>query len=90
MIDKVLHEIKILDRSFIHLSGISKIESFNNEEFLLESNMGNIHIRGKDLEVIKMDTNDGNVKIKGKIDSLHYVDGKIKKKEDSILSKLFK
>lgn len=93
MNDKTLitsHNVKILDRNFIELSGIKKIDSFNDEEFLLESIMGNIDIKGENLEIIKLDTNDGNVKIKGKINALNYLEEKSKLKEESFVSKLFK
>ena len=52
--------------------------------------MGVILLKGETLELIKLDTADGNVKIKGKINSLNYVEGKEKSKEDSLISKLFK
>lgn len=84
------HELKIIDRREISLTGIKKIISFDSEEFLLESNMGNILIKGTGLEIMKLDTHDGNVKIKGKINGFTYLDGKDKAKEESIISKLFK
>lgn len=83
-------EIKIVDRASISLSGVSKIVSFDDEEFLLETNMGNLRILGNNLELLKLDTTDGNVKIKGKINSFMYIEGKTKVKEDSLLNKLFK
>lgn len=86
----VSHEVKVVDRNFIHLTGIIKIISFNDEEFLIESNMGNIHIKGNKLEVIKMDTTDGNVKIKGHINTINYLESNKKVKEESIVAKLFK
>lgn len=86
----VTHKVKMIDRNFIHLTGILKITSFNDEEFLLEANMGHIHIKGSGLEVIKMDTNDGVVKIKGHLNSLVYLESKQKIKEESIVAKLFK
>ena len=52
--------------------------------------MGNIDIKGENLEIIKLDTNDGNVKIKGKINALNYLEEKSKLKEESFVSKLFK
>ena len=61
------HELKIIDRREIALTGIKKITSFDAEEFLLESNMGPILIKGSGLEIMRLDTHDGNVKIKGKI-----------------------
>lgn len=84
------HEIKIVDRKNILLTGIKKIVSFDDEEFLLESNMGVILLKGENLEIMKIDTQDGNVKIKGKINSFNYVESKQKEKEESIISKLFK
>ncbi len=83
-------EIKIIDRNSISITGVNKIVSFDDEEFLLESVMGNIRLLGEGLELLKLDTNDGNVKIKGNINSLVYIDGKVKNKEDSLVSKLFK
>lgn len=84
------HEVKITDRKTIYLTGIKKIVSFDNEEFLMESNMGVILLKGESLELNKLDTSDGNVKIKGKINSLSYVDGKNKNKDEGLFTKLFK
>ena len=93
MEDKIAYgqqEIKMIDRSTIILSGVNKIISFDNEEFLIETVMGNIHLTGESLELITLDTNNGNVKIRGKINSLEYIDGKTKNKEESIFAKLLK
>lgn len=84
------HELKLTDRTKIVISGIKKIINFDSEEFLMESTLGIIHLKGSSLELIRLDTQDGNVKIKGKINSITYVDGKEKRKEESLLAKLFK
>ena len=84
------HELRINDRREIFLSGIKKINSFDNEEFLMESNMGVILLKGHNLEILKLDTHDGNVKIKGKINSFTYLDGEGKQDKESFFSKLFK
>ncbi len=84
------HEFKVTDRNRIYMTGIKKINSFDDEEFLLESNLGLLHLKGTDLEMIKLDTNDGNVSIKGKINSVSYIDEKSLNKEEGLLSKLFK
>ena len=86
------HSISIAERKSIILTGVKKIESFDNEEFLMETTLGYLLIKGSELEIIKLDTYQGNVSIKGKIDNLMYLDnvnGK-KNKDDSILNKLFK
>ena len=84
------HEVKIVDRGMISITGVAKLVSFDDEEFLMETVMGNLRILGNGLELLKLDTVDGNVKIKGKINSFMYIDGKTKNKEESIITKLFK
>lgn len=84
------HEFKVVDRSSIYLTGIKKIASFDNEEFLMESTLGVILLKGENLEIIKLDTHEGNVRIKGKINSLNYLESKTKTKDESFLVKLFK
>ena len=83
-------EIKMIDRSSITLSGINKIVSFDDEEFLMETTMGNLRLLGDGLELLKLDTNDGNVKIKGHINSLTLIDGTTTKNKESVFNKLFK
>lgn len=82
------HVIKLNDRKNIIISGIKKINNFDDKEFNLESIMGNIIIKGENLEMIKLDTLEGNVSIKGKINSFLYTD--TISKDNSILMKLFK
>ena len=84
------HELRISDRREIFLTGIKKITSFDNEEFLMESNMGVILLKGHSLEILKLDTHDGNVKIKGKINSFTYLDSDVKQNNESFFAKLFK
>ncbi|MDE6141418.1 MAG: sporulation protein YabP, partial [Bacilli bacterium] len=64
------HIVKIVERKSIVISGIKRIVNFDDKQFTLESNMGDIIIKGNSLEMIKLDTIDGNVSIKGNIDSI--------------------
>ena len=85
------HSISISERKTINITGVKKIDSFDNEEFLLETTMGYLAIKGEGLEIIKLDTYQGNVSIKGRIDSITYLDNGLgKNKEESFLGKLFK
>ena len=84
------HNITLNERKNVVISGVKKIDSFDNEEFLMETTMGYIVIKGEELEIIKLDTYQGNVSIKGKINSLNYMETAKKEKEDSMFSKLFK
>lgn len=85
------HNIAISMRKSINLTGVKKIENFDENEFLLETNMGYLMIKGSNLEIIKLDTYQGDVSIKGKVDSLNYLENnKKQEKQESVFSKLFK
>ena len=85
------HNITIGQRKSINITGVKKIENFDENEFLLETNMGYLMIKGNNLEIIKLDTYQGDVSIKGKIDSLNYLENSKKQdKQESVFSKLFK
>ena len=85
------HNVNISSRKSINITGVKKIENFDEKEFLLETNMGYMLIKGMELEIIKLDTYQGDVAIKGKIDSLNYLESSKKQnKSESVLSKLFK
>ena len=85
------HGISIAERKNILVTGVKKIESFDKEEFLMDTTLGFLVIKGSGLEIIKLDTYQGDVSIKGKIDSLNYLEESNKKqKNESVFSKLFK
>jgi len=85
------HSINILERKNILVTGVKKIESFDDEEFLMETVMGFLVLKGEGLELLKLDTMQGNVSIKGLLKSFAYIEdvGK-KEKESSLISRLFK
>lgn len=85
------HGITISERKNILVTGVKKIESFDNEEFFMETTLGYLVIKGTELEIIKLDTYQGNVSIKGKVDSMAYIEtGSKKDKDNSFINKLFK
>lgn len=85
------HTVTINERKNLLITGVKKIENFDEEEFLLDTSMGFMQIKGENLEMIKLDTYQGNVSIKGKVHSLQYMETKTgKNKEEGIFNKLFK
>ena len=86
------HVFNLVERKNVSISGVKKVDSFDSEEFLIESVMGVIILKGEGLELIKLDTMQGVVTIKGMVNSLTYVDEATTKKsrENSVISRLFK
>ena len=83
------HSFSVSERKNIIITGVVKIESFDKEEFIIETVQGLMNIKEENLEVIKLDTYQGNVTIKGKIDGIQYTEEEIKK-ESSLFNRLFR
>ena len=85
------HGISLFERKNLVITGVKKIENFDSNQFILETIMGFMIIKGSDLELVKLDTLQGHVTIKGTVNSINYAEENSKKdREDSIFSRLFK
>jgi sporulation protein YabP len=89
-INSLESSITLNDRKNILVTGVKKIDSFSASEFMMDTVLGPLSIKGTDLEIVKLDTYQGNITIKGRLNSLVYSDEKTKTKEESLLGKLFK
>lgn len=85
------HGVSLAERKNLIVTGVKKIDNFDTEQFLLETSMGFILVKGTDLELIKLDTIQGNVSIRGLVNSITYLEeGSKKNKENGIFNRLFK
>ncbi len=86
------HDIIMRGRKLLDISGVKLVESFDNEEFLLETVMGYLAIRGENLQMKNLDVDRGIVSIQGKVSDISYLDNHAKSgdKSKGFISKLFK
>ncbi|MEK6263939.1 MAG: sporulation protein YabP [Clostridium sp.] len=78
------------NRNKLNISGIIEVINFNENQILLNTNVGTMIIKGQDLKMNKLDVQNGDVVITGKVDSFVYTSGISKDKKDSIISRLFR
>ena len=92
VITSLNHSITINERKNIIITGVKKIDSFDENEFFMETSMGKLTLKGEELEIIKLDTYQGNVSIKGLIKGFSYMDDNSKKlkENNSVFNRLFK
>lgn len=83
------HDVIMRGRKVLDITGVKQVESFDNEEFLLETSMGFLSIRGHNLQMKNLDVDKGVVSIKGKVFDLEYID-QSGDKAKGFFSKLFK
>ena len=66
------HKIALNNRRTGNFTGILDVLSFDINEILLETEMGMLHIKGKDLHVNRLNLEKGEADIEGEIDSMAY------------------
>ncbi|MBS4193417.1 sporulation protein YabP [Bacillus sp. FJAT-49705] len=84
------HDVIMRGRRLLDITGVKQVESFDNEEFLLDTVMGFLAIKGQNLQMKNLDVDKGVVSIKGKIFDLVYIDDQHGDKTKGFFSKLFR
>ena len=84
----VIHNVVMENRSKMSVSDVTDVESFNEQEIILNTKMGMLTISGSSLHINKLNVETGELKIDGDIDSLSYDDSTSSK--ESFLARLFR
>ena len=79
------HNVVMKDRKSLDLTGVKQIDSFDSNEFLLETSQGWMLVQGKDLTLGKLE-----ISIHCLIDRLEYILNKKVPCKESFLGKLLK
>ncbi|MCT8977486.1 sporulation protein YabP [Clostridium sp. CX1] len=82
--------LNLENRKRLILNGVVEVISFNEEQIVLNTNLGSLNIKGAGLKMNKLDVQNGDVIIVGTINSCIYTNSEIKKEKQSLVSKLFK
>jgi sporulation protein YabP len=93
MIDQMktkLQEFLLMNRKHLEITGVVNVDSFDSEEFLLETECGFLTVRGQNLHMKNLSLEQGLVAIEGSVNALQYLDGNSLDKSKGFLGKLFK
>ncbi|MFF2484456.1 sporulation protein YabP [Paenibacillus sp. NPDC058071] len=83
-------EVKMLNRKLLEITGVLNVESFDSEEFLLDTELGFLAIKGQNLHIKHLTLEQGLIAIEGYVHSLAYLDGNAGGKTKGLFGKLFK
>lgn len=85
------HKMTLINRDRGNLTGILDVISFNESQIVLDTDMGLLTIRGKDLHVSRLSLEKGEIDIEGRTDSFVYSSSEgYRKAGQSLLTRLFK
>ena len=86
------HKLELLNREKGSVTGIQDVVSFDENQMILDTNMGLLTVRGKALHVSRLTLEKGEEDIDGRIDILTYSEqtASAGSKAESLLSRLFR
>ncbi|TYQ14602.1 UNVERIFIED_CONTAM: sporulation protein YqfC/sporulation protein YabP,TIGR02892 [Acetivibrio alkalicellulosi] len=70
----LVHNILLEGREKMSISGVLDVESFNDENIVIETEMGILIVRGEDLHINKLSIDNSELSIEGYIVSCEYND----------------
>lgn len=86
---KMSHNLMLDNRKSLSISGVSDVDSFDEQIVVVYTDIGELTIKGKNLHINKLNIDVGEMQIEGQIDSLVYNDNK-PLSEGGLFSRLFK
>ena len=85
------HKLTMVNRSSCTITGLQDVVSFDENQIVLDTDMGLLRMKGKDLHVSRLTLEKGEVDVDGTIDSLVYSSNEAYRRSGaSLLSRLFK
>lgn len=66
------HELSLVNRQQMNLTGVLSVESFDEKEIWVDTRLGGLTLKGRDLHITHLDLNEGKMTVDGTINSLDY------------------
>lgn len=70
------HKVVLDNREYASIEGVIHVESFDEEEIVLDTELGVMTLRGEDMKIKQYDQEQGHLTVEGMIVSVLYAPGK--------------
>lgn len=85
------HKVHMLDRKRCNMTGVTEVISFNDNEVILDTVQGTMHMKGVDLHVKNLNLEKGEIDLEGTIGSMMYSeDHALRQRGEGFLARLFR
>lgn len=85
------HRLDLMNRGTGSVTGIQDVVAFDENQIVLDTDMGLLTVKGKGLHVSRLTLEKGEVDIEGTVDSLVYSSNETyRKQRESLFARLFK
>lgn len=84
------HRLNLDNRKQAGFTGVTDVVSFDPVKVILETDYGQITIKGDNLHMNRLSVEKGEVDLDGRIDSIVYSDSNNHKKTESLMTRLLR
>lgn len=88
-LNKAPHNLILQDRKELSLSGVLEVISFDEDNVVVKTTMGELTVNGENLHITKTNVETGELLLDGHIQECIYTDISKNNKSDGIFKKLF-
>lgn len=85
---KAAHSLILDNRKSLTATGVSNVDSFDNQTVVAYTDLGELIIRGRNLQIGKLNIETGELTVTGEVSSMSYTDQK--QQSGGVFSKLFR
>ena len=85
------HKLTLQNRGSVMLTGVKDVVAFDENQVVVDTDMGLLTIKGKELHVSRLTVEKGELEVDGQVDSLAYSSNEsLHKSGESLFNRLFR
>jgi sporulation protein YabP len=88
--ETVHHQILLVGRRVLTIDGVKQVDSFDDDTILLNTHLGTLTIRGKNLRIQQLDVESGRFAAEGDVDALQYAPRRDMRNAQGLFQKLWR
>lgn len=89
-LSNVRHQLVLAERERLTLDGVTHVESFDDREIVLDTELGGLIVQGDDLHIKELNLEKGNLLVSGYVQSIEYLGDSLGKRGKGLLARLFR
>lgn len=70
-----VHELQLVNREQLRVSGVLHVDSFDDHQIVLNTDLGTLTIAGQDLQIKQLDLESGRFAVEGLLTAINYSAG---------------
>jgi sporulation protein YabP len=89
-INALRHQLVLAERERLTIDGVLHVESFDEKEIVLDTELGGLVIEGEELHIKELNLEKGNLLVSGYVRSVEYLGESLAKRGKGLLARLFR